>query len=157
MTAAKNPASKTTDYDPSKDANEIEAYFERQAQRTAQGWRPNAGTTLKGEVIGLRMGSSEYGDYPIVVYKVLDMFRRDGSKVDHADTVSLHVFHQVLRERMMELKTDIGSQHFISYLGQVESNSRNDKDGAPVQYHHYDAENVGDEVAGKQEGFTFGS
>ncbi len=141
---------------PADSVNELEEYFERQEQRTAQGWRPEPDTTMKGEVIGLRLGSSEYGDYPIVVYKVLGMFDRAGKPLPHRNTVSLHVFHQVLRERMAELKTEIGTQQFITYLGQVESNSRKDKDGEPVKYHHYDAENVGEtETAGKQEGFAW--
>jgi len=151
---AKTPADKTV-----KNVSEIEAYFERMEQRTAQGWRPEPGTTLDGTVIGLRMGSSEYGDYPIVVYKVNNMFKRDGTVViDAASTVALHAFHQVLRERMAELKTDIDSRHYVTYLGQVESNTRKDKDGEPVKYHHYDAENYGEnDITGRQEGFTFGS
>jgi hypothetical protein len=150
VTAAKNPT---------KTASEIEAYFERMEQRTAQGWRPEPGTTLDGTVIGLRMGSSEYGDYPIVVYSVNNMFNATGEAVPaHRPTVALHCFHQVLRERMAELKTDLGSRQYVTYLGQLESNSRKDKDGEPVKYHHYDAENYGEtETTGQQEGFTFGS
>jgi hypothetical protein len=153
VTAAKTPASNAK-----KDVDEIEAYFERMEQRTAQGWRPEPGTTMDGTVIGLRMGSSEYGDYPIVVYKVNKMFRADGTIVPSRPTVALHIFHQVLRERMAELKTDIDTRQYVTYIGQVESNSRKDKDGDPVKYHHYDAENYGEtETTGRQEGFTFGS
>ncbi len=155
-------AGKTT----ANDISEIEAYFERMAQRTAKGWRPEAGTTLKGEVIGLRIGQSDFptadnpnGDVPVIVYKVLDMFKRDGTKVDFAETTSLWCFHKVLRERMAELKTEIGSVQYVTYIGPVEHNTaKAPKTGEPAVYHMYDAENVGEVVeVGKQEGFTFGS
>lgn len=161
MTAAKNPAKDTTN-----DVSEIEAYFERQALRTAKGWRPEPGTTLKGVVVGLSIGHTEFktvenpdGEVPVVTYKVLDMFKQDGSKIDHASTIALWCFHKVLRERMQEIGTDMGSVQYVTYVGPVQHNSAKDpKTGEPAVYHMYDAENVGDtQVTGKQEGFTFGS
>jgi hypothetical protein len=148
------------------DVSEIEAYFERQAERTAKGWKPEAGTTVRGKVIGLRLGQSDYptaenptGEYPIVIYRVLDMFKRDGSKVPFTDTIALHIFHKVLRDRMKELGTEIDTEQFVTYIGPVEHNTAKDpKTGEPAVYHMYDAENVGDvQLTGKQEGFTFGS
>ena len=93
----------------SKDAADIEAYFERKAVRMAEAWMPAPGTTFRGLVIGLRMGgqNSPYGLYPVVVYKDL----ADNS------TKAVHAFHQTLRDKLAELKTDIGSIQWISYEG----------------------------------------
>ena len=133
----------------SKAAQELEKEFaeyeERKNQRQAPGWSPEVGSTIKVECIGLRMGVSEYGTYPIVVYKNL----ADGS------ALSVHAFHTILRKKLAELKTDIGSVQFLSYLGQQASHTRKDKDGESVQYHNYDVENVGEAITVREEGFTF--
>lgn len=152
---------KTTD----QRAAEIEAYFERATTATARGWKPEPGTTLKGEVVSLRMAESDYrsadrpdGRYPVVTYRVLDMFRQDGTKVESAaGTIALHVFHKVLSERLQELGTDIGSVQYVTYIGPVDHNTEKNPDGTPKQYHMYYAENEGTTTAGgREEGFTFG-
>jgi hypothetical protein len=151
VTAAKNPT---------KAASEIEEFFRQQEQRTARGWRPEPGTTMRGTVIGLEMRTTDFGDCPVVVYTVAGMFKKDGTPVPHEPTVALYAFHQVLRERLVELKTDIGSDQYVSYLGEIEKNEIDPKTEEKKKYHMYDAdnaENVGKAVSGRQEGFTFGS
>lgn len=138
-------ASKTTDQNKA----ELEAYFERMNNRQAPSWRPEPNTTFKGEVIGLRMGGSEppvgYGVYPVLIYKDL----ADNS------TKAVHAFHQVLRNSLAELNTDIGSVQYVTYNGTREHNTAKQANGEPVVYHLYDVENFGTEVAAKEEGFTF--
>jgi hypothetical protein len=137
----------------SKEAQELEDYFERMNVRTAPGWRPDPGTTERATVIGLALREGEYGKtpeeriYPVITYK-----RKDGS------TFAVHAFHQVLRERLAELKTDIGVEQYITYIGPKMGPDEKDPSKEEVKYHMYDAENVGDETTaqvGKEEGFHF--
>lgn len=133
----------------SKDAADIESYFERKAVRMAEAWMPAPGATFRGQVIGLRMGgqNSPYGLYPIVVYKDL----ADNS------VKAVHAFHQTLRDKLAELKTDIGSIQWISYEGVRETNEskkRNDDENR-TRYHLYDVENDGADAVAKEENFTF--
>lgn len=132
----------------STEAQELEAYFERMNQRTAPGWRPTPGTTERATVIGLAMREDGgYEDYPVITYK-----RADGS------TFAVHAFHKVLRDRLAELKTDIGSDQYVTYIGARPHNTIKNEDGTPKLYHMYDAENVGDEKTtqvGKADDFHF--
>lgn len=134
----------------SKDAQELEAYFARKNTRMAEAWRPEPGTTFRGEVIGLRMAGQEpplgYGLYPVVVYRDL----KDNS------TKAVHAFHQTLRDKLAELKTEIGKVQWITYEGVRVTNATKDKDPKDqIRYHLYDVENDGEESAAVQEGFTF--
>ena len=129
------------------DVDDIEAYFARKEMAKAPAWRPDPGTTVKAEVIGLRMGDGgEYGPYPIVIYRG-----------ESGNVFAVHAFHTLLRERLAELGTTIGLWQYITYEGRRESTKRKDASGNAVQYHDYYAENVGAEstVEGKEEGFHF--
>lgn len=130
----------------SREAQELEEYFARKAQRQAPAWMPEPGTTIKAEVIGLRMGQSEYGAYPIVIYRQ-----------ESGDVVAVHAFHTTLRETLQELGTTIGKWQYVSYDGKRASRTRKDSNGEPVQYHLYDVENVGEDSAiqGVDENFSF--
>jgi hypothetical protein len=148
--ARKTTASKVTDVATQVD---VEALYEKSMQiRQAPAWRPTPGTRIRATVIGLRMGDSEYGKYPIIVYKT------------HStnEVVALHAFHTILRERLAELQTDIGADHFITYLGTRPSGSRVDSKGDPVNYHNYDADTYENVMKlaesgniGKDEDFAF--
>lgn len=145
--AAKNESNLSTS------AKELEEYFERMNQRTAPGWRPDPGTTERATVVGLAMREGAYGKtpeeriYPVITYK-----RADGSMF------AVHAFHHVLRERLAELKTDIGTEQYITYVGPKMGINEETKQ-SEIKYHIYDAENVGDvsndTTVGKQEGFAF--
>lgn len=149
MTAAKS----TTGIPSNLDAALAE-YKERMAQATAPAWMPEPDTTVMGTVIGLRMGGQPeplgYGFYPVVTYKL-----PDGS------VVAVHAFHSLLRERLAELKTEIGKVQMITYLGQKASRQRTKKneknEDIPVEYHLYYVENYGEKSAnqGVDEDFTF--
>jgi hypothetical protein len=137
----------------SKEAQEMEDYFERMNVRTAPGWRPEPGVTERATVIGLALREGTYGKtvedrtYPVITYK-----RKDGS------TFAVHAFHQVLRDRLAELQTDIGKEQYITYIGPKMGPAEDDPNKMEVKYHMYDAENVGDETTaqvGKEEGFHF--
>jgi hypothetical protein len=121
---------------------------ERIALETAPGWRPNGGEeTLieKATVVGLRMHhDEEYGDSPVVVYR-----KTDGK------FIAVYAFHAVLRDRLAELKTNIGSVQTLKYLGSQTSNTRKDLNGDPQRYESYYVENDGAEVTAVAEGFTF--
>lgn len=162
MTAAK---SKSTDYVPDS-AADIEAYFERKAFRQAPAWMPEEGATIKAEVIGLKMGLSEYksadhptGEYPIIVYKVIGAFGKNGAITAEpavGTTVSVHAFHTILRNELRDLGTAIGKVQWITYEGKQFSRTKKDKDGDPLGYHLYDVENDGETaIKGKDENFAF--
>ena len=134
-------------------AQEAENYFARMEQRQAPAWMPEPGTTIRGTVKALRMGGltadeGGYGRYPIIIYRVVGIRNpgeADFNVGDHGD-IAVHAFHTLIRERLAELKTAPGSDQFVTYLGTRESRNRKDKDGKPVAYHNYDAENVGSEA-----------
>lgn len=131
----------------SKAAQELEDYYARMEARTAPGWRPMPGTTERATVIGMAMRTDgDYEDYPMITYK-----RTDGTRF------TVHAFHQMLRDRLAELKTDIGVEQFITYIGPRPHSKLKNTDDTPKQYHMYDVENVGEETAheGKEEGFHF--
>jgi len=153
MTAPKaTTASKTA-----KSVDEIEAYFEGKKLRQAPAWMPESGSTIKGEVIGLKMGDGDYGQYPIIVYKVL-YSTNDAAVV--GETVSVHAFHTIMRQSLAELKTDIGSVQWITYEGERETNDSKrkrklDPKSEATMYHLYDIINDGDNITGKDENFAF--
>lgn len=121
---------------------------ERIAIATAPGWRPSETEDKRIEnatVVGLRMHHhDEYGATPVIVYR-----KTDGTYI------SVYAFHTVLRERLAELETKIGSVHNLAYLGSQESNTRVDANGAPQRYESYYAENAGQEMTAVSEDFAF--
>jgi hypothetical protein len=129
-----------TDYDPmtadvtaiENNANDKMTRYKLQMQmRTAPAWRPAPDTTMYGVVVAMAMGESGFGEYPIITYKL-----EDGSYV------RIHAFHTLLRDKLSELKTDVGSEQFVTYLGLVLKNSSKDKPEAELEatdrYHMYD-------------------
>lgn len=130
---------------------ELEAYFSQMERDSAPGWRPEPGTTMRAAVIGMAMRTDgPYGKYPVITYRNLDT----------GSTVAVHAFHQILRERLAELKTDIGSEQYITYIGKRDHNTEKDAEtGKPKQYHMYHAANVADigneTTTGKAADFEF--
>jgi hypothetical protein len=121
---------------------------ERIAISTAKGWVPSESgeTTLENvEVVGLRMHTDpEFGSSPVVIYRK-----------DDGEYVAVYAFHTVLRERLAELGTTIGSRHTLRYLGSQTSNKRVDSEGKPQRYESYYVENAGAEVTAVSEDFKF--
>lgn len=132
--------------------DEFAAYEERRALRQTEAWMPEPGTTVKGKLVGLRIGgeNSEYGVYPVFVYRNLV----DGSNF------AVHAFHTTIRERYRALAGGVpeallGQEHFVSYQGVRKSRNRVDKNGQPQEYYLYDVEIVGSQDTQVQEGFAF--
>lgn len=124
--------------------NELEDYFKRMEQAKAPAWRPDPGTTVVAEVIGLSMREGDYGPYPCVTYKM------EGGAV-----LNVHAFHTMLRERLAELKTDIGVMQVITYAGLRDKTKPNAK-GETEQYHDYYVENFGaEDTVVKSADFSF--
>jgi hypothetical protein len=132
----------------------MDEYLLRMEIAKAPAWMPNKGDVLVGEVIGLQMrGTTEemggYGLYPCITYRQLDPSATP-------QIVNLHAFHGMIRERLAELKTDLGSRQIVTYLGPRKKTTANPK-GEFEEYHDYYAEDfdtVGT-AAAKAEDFTF--
>lgn len=75
----------------------------------APGWKPNPGDWFVGEVIGLDKGSSEWGAYPIVTYKL-----------DTGEKLALHAFHKVAKNALRSIRPTIGTRMGVKYLGEIE-------------------------------------
>jgi hypothetical protein len=128
-------------------AFDVEEYYKRMEIAKAPAWLPESGAVMMGEVIGLSMRESGYGPYPCVTYR----------KLDDQAVVNVHAFHTMLRQRLAELKTDIGSRHVITYTGLREKSQPNPK-GEKETYHDYYVEDMNvvvEQAAAKPEGFTF--
>jgi len=135
----------------SKAAQELEDEFARYQEdmklAKAPAWMPTPGTTVRAHVIAMSMRTTEYGTVPVLTYET------PGGEV-----FTVWAFHSVLRERLAELKTDIGSDQYLTYVGTQTSKKRVDSEGKPQKYHDYYAdnvENVGKSAGGKEAGFTF--
>lgn len=79
------------------------------ALQDAEGWRPNPGDVLKGEVVEIKRAWSDWTDswYPLVIIR--DQTRNEN--------VGVHCFHATLQERLMAARPKIGDELEIAYLG----------------------------------------
>jgi hypothetical protein len=77
----------------------------------ASGWRPEKGDQLEGAVLGVKIGTSTFGDYPIVF--VLN---------DTDDEpVAIHAFHTTLSNELRGQRPEMGDKLFVAYLGPKEN------------------------------------
>jgi hypothetical protein len=79
---------------------------QRIAEGYAEAWRPDAGQTIIGHVSEISMGETAYGQYPIVT-----VIRSDQSRA------SIHAFHSVLRDGMIDARPGIGEEIAVKYEG----------------------------------------
>lgn len=79
----------------------------------AEGWRPTAGDSLTGTVTEVAKGWSDYTNsyYPIVTIQEDDTNR----------LISVHCFHEILRQRMMDARPVIGSPLTVKCIGEKET------------------------------------
>jgi hypothetical protein len=77
----------------------------------AAGWRPEKDDELEGVVLGVKIGTSTFGEYPIVF--VLP----DG---DDSDPVAIHGFHEVLMNEIIGQRPEQGDRFFCKFLGPKE-------------------------------------
>lgn len=130
-------------------SNALEDFMRRMEIAKAPAWMPEPGQILMGEVIGLSLREGDYGPYPVVTYRKID-------SAESPAVVNLHAFHGMIRERLAELETDIGSVHIVTYLGKRAKTKTNVK-GEIEEYHDYYVEDMNTAVPTtvKPEGFSF--
>jgi hypothetical protein len=77
-----------------------------------EGWRPTEGDVIIGKVEEVTKGWSDYTSsyYPILVIRP-----------DEGDPISVHAFHAVLKNRLVELRPDVGERIGIKYVGKQKS------------------------------------
>lgn len=89
------------------------------AMLNAPSWRPEANTTLTAHLCMVRRGgeTSEYGVYPILVFKRADKFP---FPVD-GEYVAFHAFHSVARDQIAALRPNPADMPLmtIHYVGRV--------------------------------------
>lgn len=82
-------------------------------------WRPDQddADTLIGEVVDIQIGTSDYGQYPIIVIR-----QEDGTEK------AVHGFHSVLQNELMKHRPNVGERVGIKFLGDVPT-----KPGSPYK------------------------
>ena len=96
----------------------------------AEGWAPEPGDILTGEVETISYRASEYGeDYPIVTVAVAEGTTQDGKPVE-ASRLAFHAFRSVARSQVSQAAPVAGDLAAIRYDG--EKHSKNGRD-----YHAY--------------------
>lgn len=132
-TMAATNAAKTDTKTDAKPATKTETVPEAM-DFSAEGWRPEPGDVLKGTVVDITSGSSEFGRYPIVVL----------SNKDSGQEVAVHAFHHTLKNRLIEMRPKVGHELTIRYFGE-EVQTRKDGsewliNGEPKTLHMYQVE-----------------
>lgn len=84
------------------------------------GWQPQTGDVVSGTVKDLTTGESEFGRYPIVV-----LSQKDGTEV------AVHAFHYTLKNRLVEMRPEVGHTLTIACLGET---VQTDKEGNPKMF-----------------------
>jgi hypothetical protein len=87
----------------------------------ANGWRPSPGDILTGELVDVTMGGTgaeSFGKYPIITLR----------KQDSGREVAVHAFHHTLRNRLKEMRPELGHHLTITYFGPQD---QVDRDGNP--------------------------
>lgn len=123
----------------STEAQRIEEFFARRESRSADAWIPSEGDWFIGTVTEIDTRTSDYGDYERYVYKII----KSSSGHEPGKLLAVHVFHQLLKERLSDLDTQVGSTQIVSYVGH-----RTKRNPTPEQisqgrdkYHDYYVEN----------------
>lgn len=97
------------------------------------GWQPEPGEVLTGEIVDITSGSSEYGRYPIVVI----------SRKDDGQNVAVHAFHYTLKNRLVEMRPKVGHELTIRFFGEFEQTRKDGSawvmpDGRVKTLHQYE-------------------
>lgn len=79
---------------------------ERIAEDYAAAWRPEPGDSLIGFLTEIAVGTSDYGDYPILTLTTAN-----------GDRASVHAFHTVLKDGLIDAQPSIGEELAIKYNG----------------------------------------
>lgn len=81
--------------------------------QSAKGWRPKKGDELVGTLVSISRG---WSDWASAFYPILTVEKGDGS------LTSVHCFHSVLVNRVMDLKPRVGETVGIKCHGQEKTN-----------------------------------
>lgn len=88
------------------------------------GWLPKPGDKIYGTVSDLTTGTSDYGEYPLIIIST-----------PSGRLVGVHAFHQVLRneieKKIEQGRLNIGDQIAVAYKGEGEAKGGN---SAPHMY-----------------------
>jgi hypothetical protein len=93
--------------------------------RTAPAWLPETGARLTATVAAVRIGSSEYGPYPVVVLESSD-----------GTFYSVHAFHTLLQNQLVDIAPKVGDVLTVAYAGQV-TRTEEEKTKGKQEYHNY--------------------
>ena len=112
--------------------------------KQAPAWRPDSADKYTDEnrpwyaetslasvpIAAILKRTSEYGDYPCVIFAVPDEDSEGGSRY-----LAWHVIHQTAKDALQTAKPRPGEVITVSYGGRVESKKRRNSEGKPVKYH----------------------
>ena len=76
----------------------------------SEGWKPKPGVVMEGEVLDISSGYSTYKDEN---YPILTIQPAEGEPKD------VHCFHEVLRNKILQLRPQVGEKVGIKYLGKT--------------------------------------
>jgi hypothetical protein len=76
----------------------LSALDRARAMQEAEPWTPEVGDEIVGKLIGIKKGTSDFGDYPLIVLDLGAAFR------------SVHAFHRILRARLIEAAPKNGDE-----------------------------------------------
>lgn len=71
----------------------------------AEGWRPEKGDEIDGIVLGVKIGTSSFGSYPIV-FVLAD-----------EEPIAVHAFHTTLDNELRTQRPERGDAFYVKYLG----------------------------------------
>lgn len=82
---------------------------ERMNAPDPEGWRPEVGDVVIGEIDEVTTGNGDFGEYPLLIIE-----KGDGSYV------AVHAFHSVLKNELNSLAPSVGDTIGVKYLGPTE-------------------------------------
>lgn len=84
----------------------------------SEGWRPEPGDTLAGQILDIHQRPGYQGAAPYNVYVILDE--------DSGQCLAWHAMHGVSRQKVEELRPAIGDSMGVRYDGKVKSKGGTD-------------------------------
>jgi hypothetical protein len=104
---------KMTDEERAASIAEIEAHFQRKAElANAPAIRMQPGQTVSGVIQQVVARDSDHGVYPVITMEMIN-----------GTLGTFHAFHQIVQERLKELKPKKGDRLFIMYAGERKKNN----------------------------------
>jgi len=87
--------------------------IEDRLDHDVEAWRPEAGDSLTGKVVGVDSRDSDYSDEP---YPLLEIETSDGA------VYAFHAFHTVAKREISRLQPEVGDEIGIKYFGKQAGN-----------------------------------